>query len=253
MLFVEERERGKAAYREKRYKDAVVHFSAALDVAGVAEEEELHLLHSNRCAALQQLGQWREALDDAEAVTALKPQFAKGWSRLSSCLGKLGRRLEAEAAASKATELDPRNFPTRKTGGPAMPDMRQVRAWLENPTVRQYLFYGAAAFALWLVFGGRSKGAPRQAFNSQRGYPSSSYNGGGLGMMGLGAIMLAAWKLPPLYGHPPFFGMSPMTLLWLLQSFTGGGGGCMPRGGFGRGLGGGLFGGGPRRGRGRYF
>ena len=52
------------------------------------------------------------------------------------------------------------------------------------------------------------------------------YGGGGgqgLGMMGLGAIMVAAWKLPPYFGHAPFFGMGPMQFMWLVQMFQGGG------------------------------
>ena len=62
-----------------------------------------------------------------------------------------------------------------------------------------------------------------------------------MGMMGFAAIMVAAWKLPPYFGHAPFFGMSPMTFMWLVQMLQNqnrrGGGRRMPMGGMG-GLGG---------------
>ena len=49
--------------------------------------------------------------------------------------------------------------------------------------------------------------------------------------MGFAALMLAAWKLPPYFGHQPFLGMGPMQFMWLVQMLTG------QRRGFGRGLG----------------
>ena len=33
--------------------------------------------------------------------------------------------------------------------------------------------------------------------------------------------MLAAWKLPPYFGHQPFLGMGPMQFMWLVQMLTG--------------------------------
>jgi hypothetical protein len=61
-----------------------------------------------------------------------------------------------------------------------------------------------------------------------------------------GAILLAAYLLPPMFPEMlgqyarPFFGMSMMTFMWLLNMFTGGRGGGGRRG-YGRGFGRGFF------------
>ena len=39
------------------------------------------MYYSNRSAAHAALQQWREALEDAQACTRLKPRWGKGWSR----------------------------------------------------------------------------------------------------------------------------------------------------------------------------
>jgi len=262
--FEEVRALGAAAYGEHRYRDAVAHYTRAIDLAG---EDTRHLMYSNRCAAYQQLHDWTRALEDAESVTALKPGFAKGWSRLGTCLSKLGRRQEAKAAFEKATELDPRSFPPPRVGGQPRDLGGLFRQIVSDPAQRQYLFLAAALVVGWFLFktksrsgryGGNATYSPRGG-GSYGGYGPglSGYgSGGGVGLAGLAALMVGAWKLPPLYGHPPFFGMSPMTLFWLLQSFAGGRG-CSP---FGCGSpfgGGGLFGGRrggfPMRGGGGFF
>ena len=51
-------------------------------VTGPADDAELHVYYGNRCACYQQLRRWREALEDAEAATSIKPGWAKGWARL---------------------------------------------------------------------------------------------------------------------------------------------------------------------------
>ena len=43
-----------------------------------------HVLYSNRSAALASLHRYQEALEDAKRVTELKPEWAKGWSRLGA-------------------------------------------------------------------------------------------------------------------------------------------------------------------------
>ena len=60
------KQRGARCYAAKDYANAVTYFTEAIERAD-GSDMDLHLYHSNRCAAYQQLGRWREALDDAEA------------------------------------------------------------------------------------------------------------------------------------------------------------------------------------------
>ena len=94
------KQRGARCYAAKDYAGAVSCFTEAIERAD-GNDMDLHLYHSNRCAAYQQLGRWREALDDAEATTQIKPTWAKGWSRYAMCLERDPRR-RGEAAAAYA-------------------------------------------------------------------------------------------------------------------------------------------------------
>ena len=74
--------------------------------------------------------------------------------------------------------------------------------------------------------GGSRRGyaPPRRRTYEYDDYRPSYYGGGGgqgLGTMGLAGLMLAAWKLPPYFGHQPFLGMGPMQFMWLVQMLTG--------------------------------
>ena len=100
------KQRGARCYAAKDYTGAVACFSEAIERAD-GNDLDLHLYHSNRCAAYQQLGRWREALDDAEATTSITPTGAKGWARLGAAQGRLGEITEAVASYEKAHELDP--------------------------------------------------------------------------------------------------------------------------------------------------
>ena len=353
----EAKSRGSAAYAAKDYALAVKCFGEALDRAGPSDDADLHVFYSNRCAALQQLNRWREALDDAEAVTSIKPGWAKGWARLGACLRRDGRRAnEAAAAFAKAAELEPTNGEyarqsrSSSSSGGGAPAFRasdgllgtlvkaaaHIKVWFDgldglNKVGAVVGVFFAFYFGLMMVksatmglkrmgVGGvksRPRGVPPPSSGGGRdpyeqyaapppgkaccdkygratyggtydrygqpaaGHPdfdpdpyrdpyrdpyvssappprrgssygsSSSYgsnHGGGMGMMGFAALMFAAWKLPPYFGHAPFFGMSPMTFMWLVQMLQGQrrGGRRMPMGGMG-GLGG-LGGFGRRRG-----
>ncbi len=65
------KQRGARCYAAKDYANAVTYFTEAIERAD-GDDMDLHLYHSNRCAAYQQLGRWREALEDADATQLLK-------------------------------------------------------------------------------------------------------------------------------------------------------------------------------------
>ena len=238
------KQRGARLYAAKDYAGAVTCFSEAIERAD-GNDMDLHLYHSNRCAAYQQLGRWREALEDAEATVQIKPGWAKGWSRLGACLERDPRRRgEATAAYARAAELDPTGRPLpRQSDG--LDAVTRVRIWYEGlDGLNKAGVWAAALFALYflsIIMGGSRRGyyAPprRREYDDYR----PSYYGGsgqGLGTMGIAALMLAAWKVPPYFGHQPFLGMGPMQFMWLVQMLTGG----RRRGyglgrGFGRGFG----------------
>ncbi|EGB12133.1 hypothetical protein AURANDRAFT_61474 [Aureococcus anophagefferens] len=337
--------RGSSLYAAKDYAGAARCFGEAIAAAGPADDAELHVYYGNRCACYQQLRRWREALEDAEAATSIKPGWAKGWARLGACLRQAGRGNEARAALAKAAELEPANASyaraARGDAGPAfaagdgvlgtlVKAAAHIQVWFAGldglnkvgvvvavvfafyfglmmvqsavmglkrlgvggPRSRprgvpppsdpyeRYAAPAAAGPACCDKYGRRTYGGTYDAYGRPaRGHPdyaddaygdaydappppprrpssygsyggSSSYgSGGGMGMMGFAAIMVAAWKLPPYFGHAPFFGMSPMTFMWLvqmLQNQNRRGGRRMPMGGMG-GLGG-LGGFGRRRG-----
>ena len=52
-----------------------------------------HVLYSNRSGAYASLKDWQKALEDANKVTEIKPDWAKGWGRKGTALhgeGDLG-------------------------------------------------------------------------------------------------------------------------------------------------------------------
>lgn len=69
-------------------------------------DPDLHLYHSNRCAARLQLSDLPGATSDAERCTQLAPAWAKGWSRLGNCLVRDPKQhARAKTALEKAVRL----------------------------------------------------------------------------------------------------------------------------------------------------
>lgn len=63
-------------------------FSQAIEL-----DQNNHVLYSNRSGAYASLKDFSHALDDANKVTELKPDWAKGWTRKGAALhgqGNLG-------------------------------------------------------------------------------------------------------------------------------------------------------------------
>ena len=121
--------------------------------------------------------------------------------------------------------------------------------WSTASETHRYSVGVGAVIALYFIyntfFGGRSHGA--YDYYDDYGYGNSSWifsPYGGLTWTSWGAIMFAAWKLPPMFPNElgqyaqPFFGMNMTTFMWLLRMLTSQGGGMRGfsgRRGYGRG------------------
>lgn len=95
---------GNAAYAANDYKKAVRLFSQAIDA-----DDKNQVLFSNRSAAYASLGEFQNALDDAEKCVELKSDWSKAWSRKGAALHGLGRLSEAIDAYKEGQKLDPEN------------------------------------------------------------------------------------------------------------------------------------------------
>lgn len=100
LKFDELKEKGNACVREKKYSDAVKYYSSALEL-----NPDGHLVYSNRSLAFSKLGQFRDALRDAERCTELDPGFARGFLRKSVAMTHLDLPKEAMAAAEQGYKL----------------------------------------------------------------------------------------------------------------------------------------------------
>lgn len=100
----EAKAKGNAAFSAGRYEEAARHFTDAIALA-----PGNHVLYSNRSAALASVHRYSEALADAEKTVELKPDWAKGYSRLGAAHLGLGDAASAVAAYEKGLALDPTN------------------------------------------------------------------------------------------------------------------------------------------------
>ncbi|KAK3158587.1 hypothetical protein QOZ80_2AG0139090 [Eleusine coracana subsp. coracana] len=100
----EAKAKGNAAFSAGRFEEAARHFTDAIALA-----PGNHVLYSNRSAALASLHRYSDALADAEKTVELKPDWAKGYSRLGAANLGLGDAASAVAAYEKGLALDPSN------------------------------------------------------------------------------------------------------------------------------------------------
>ena len=83
---------------------AAKHFSAAID-----EDPTDHVFYSNRSACYASVGKLTAAILDAEKCVELKPEWAKGYSRLGLALFKKGDMAGAQKAYAGGLSRDPNN------------------------------------------------------------------------------------------------------------------------------------------------
>jgi len=92
-------------FNKNMFEEAIKKYTLALDV----DSDDKYKIYLNRCLSFYKLKKYNKALTDAIKATRLKPDNAKTWGRLGSCLGALGRKSQAVYAFKKAYELEPLN------------------------------------------------------------------------------------------------------------------------------------------------
>ena len=269
----------KKLYNAEKYLDAKILWEEAIEASG--SDDPIHVYYSNKCACNLKLHKFAEALDDSEACTKYKPTWAKGFVRYGGCLERFRRFREALTAFERANELEPGNSEVRSAlhriqrqingqnyssssddshngmGTMFPPNVNafllqakervtsiaaQSLVWWSNQTETHKWTIGISAlvgayFLYTSIFTGRSS---HDYYDDGGGY--GGYGGQGMSWTTWGGIMMAAYKLPPMFPEllgqyaQPFFGMSFTTFMWLLRMLPSGGGGN--RRGFGRGFGG---------------
>lgn len=130
-----------------------------------------------------------------------------------------------------------------------------------DDNTRNIIMLCVGGFIVYRLFfsGSRGYSSYDDYYSGYGGYGGYGYGGGGMSWTMWIAIMVGAWKLPPMFPDQlgqyalPFFGMNWTTFMWLLNMFSRNRGGYgMYGGGFGRPYGG--YGGyGMHNRRGRFF
>ncbi|KAL0654181.1 hypothetical protein Bca4012_096872 [Brassica carinata] len=95
---------GNAAFSSDDFTSAIHHYTSAITLSPTN-----HILFSNRSAAYASLRNYADALSDAIKTVELKPDWAKGYSRLGAAHWGLNQFQEAAAAYTKGLEIDPSN------------------------------------------------------------------------------------------------------------------------------------------------
>lgn len=96
---------GDDLFNKNMFEEAIDKYTLALDF----DSDDKYKIYLNRCLSFYKLKKYNKALSDAIKATRLKPNNAKSWGRLGSCLNILGRKSQAIYAFKKAYELEPLN------------------------------------------------------------------------------------------------------------------------------------------------
>jgi len=107
------KEKADSLYKQSKFTEAINVYNRVIEVKNeaiaVGSREDLHILHSNRCACYLQVGDILKALEDANSCVRLNPSWCKGYNRKGACLLRLSLRDEAILSYEKALELDASN------------------------------------------------------------------------------------------------------------------------------------------------
>ena len=98
---LELKELGNAAFKQKKYKDALRCYSQALGLADPDEIEDKDLettLYSNSAECHLRLGMPEQAIAMAKCALAINPDHAKSLSRLQRASAKLPERMDTGAS-----------------------------------------------------------------------------------------------------------------------------------------------------------
>lgn len=139
--------RGNAFFSQSKWQDAISEYTTAINLDPTG-----HVYYSNRSACYAEIGEFRNALIDAEKCVELKPDWSKAHSRRGHALFKLNRLDEAAEAYKNGLKIDPDNDSLKEglriaesNGGGGNPfDISQMMGNLKNqiaadPETRAYL------------------------------------------------------------------------------------------------------------------
>lgn len=98
------KEQGNACVKEKKYKQAIVHYSN-----GLRKNPADFFLYSNRSFAYLKLKQFYYALSDADRVIIERPDFVKGYFRKAEVLRETFNYDDALLNYGRALKLEPNN------------------------------------------------------------------------------------------------------------------------------------------------
>lgn len=96
---------GNSAFAAKNYSQAIDYFTQAIEASPTPN----HVLFLNRSAAYASNKDYQKALEDAEKCVNIKPDWAKGYSRLGAAHVGLGDSTKAVEAYEKCLSIDPQN------------------------------------------------------------------------------------------------------------------------------------------------
>ena len=97
------KEIGDSYFNHHTYDIAIKYYSSALEFE---TNEKTYLVHLNRCLTYFKLELYEDALNDAIKASILKPDNAKAWGRVGSCLMALNKDEEALVAFDRAYQLE---------------------------------------------------------------------------------------------------------------------------------------------------
>eukprot|EP00485_Elphidium_margaritaceum_P011893 CAMPEP_0202703630 /NCGR_PEP_ID=MMETSP1385-20130828/16447_1 /ASSEMBLY_ACC=CAM_ASM_000861 /TAXON_ID=933848 /ORGANISM="Elphidium margaritaceum" /LENGTH=580 /DNA_ID=CAMNT_0049361511 /DNA_START=39 /DNA_END=1781 /DNA_ORIENTATION=- len=95
---------GNAHFSKKEWDEAIAAYTKAI---GLYDKD--HSFYSNRSACYAAKEKFEEALADGNKCVELKPDFAKGYSRIGYALFKLDKIEEAKETYQKGLDVDPNN------------------------------------------------------------------------------------------------------------------------------------------------
>ena len=93
---------GNKSFKEGRYKEALDAYSSAIDLAQKCNNTFNPLLLTNRATVYIKLGQYENALKDANDYITRRPDCWKGYARKALALDGLNEKVSAEIAAALA-------------------------------------------------------------------------------------------------------------------------------------------------------
>ncbi|TYZ60391.1 hypothetical protein PybrP1_006117 [[Pythium] brassicae (nom. inval.)] len=122
----EAKSKGNAALSAGDYKQAATHYEEALKLS--SDGPNSHIYHSNLAAALTYLHQYSAVIDHAEQSIALKPSYAKAYSRMGHAYVQLKDYDGAEDAFRRGLEVDSANAACKDGLAEVERKRRQVQA-----------------------------------------------------------------------------------------------------------------------------